>query len=67
VATAVDAIVGKDARALDRELEQHKLAPLPQISALDRGGAPDALALQCAASQGERCDGDAAVATEDND
>src|SRR5262249_37795329 len=58
----VDAIVGKDARALDDELKQHKLAPLPQISALDRGGAPDALALQCAASRGENCGDDDAEA-----
>jgi hypothetical protein len=67
VEKTVDAIVGKDARTLDDELKQHKLAPLPQISALDRGGAVDALALHCAASAGEDCGGDAAVATDEHD
>jgi hypothetical protein len=67
VEKTVDAIVGKDARTLDDELKQHKLAPLPQISALDRGAAVDALALQCAASGGENCGGDAAVATDERD
>jgi hypothetical protein len=60
-------IVGKDARALDDELKQHKLAPLPAISALDRAGEPDQLALHCAASRGEDCDGDAAAAAEERD
>jgi hypothetical protein len=67
VEKTVDAIVSKDARALDDELKQHKLAPLPQISALDRGGAADALALQCAASAGEDCGGDAAAAAAERD
>jgi hypothetical protein len=67
VEKTVDAIVGKDARALDDELKQHKLAPLPAVSALDRGGAVDALALSCAASRGEDCGGDAAVATDERD
>src|SRR5215470_13243599 len=62
----VAGLVGKDARALDDELKQHKLQPLPVISALDRTPAPDALALQCAATRGEHCgdDGVAAVAEE---
>ncbi|HMG23806.1 MAG TPA: hypothetical protein VK607_20875, partial [Kofleriaceae bacterium] len=64
---AVAALVGKDARALDDELKQHKLAPLPAISALDRAGEPDQLALHCAASRGEDCDGDAAAAAEERD
>ena len=67
VEQAVGAILGKDARGLDDELRQHKLAPLPAISALDRGGAVDALALQCAASHGEDCDGDATIATDERD
>jgi len=67
VEKTVDAIVGKDARALDDELKQHKLAPLPQLGALDRGGAVDALALHCAASAGEDCGGGAAVATDERD
>jgi len=58
VATAVDAIVGKDARALDDELKQRKLAPLPTLSALDAAPAGlDALALRCVASAGSACDG----------
>jgi hypothetical protein len=40
---------------------------LPQVSALDRAGAFDALALQCAASAGENCGGDATVATDERD
>jgi hypothetical protein len=67
----VAAIVTKDAHALDRELEQHKLAPLPALSALDRehqhDREPDALALHCAASAGANCDEDAAVATDERD
>jgi hypothetical protein len=67
VEKTVNAVLGKDARALDDELKQHKLAPLPAISALDRGGALDALALHCAASHGDDCDGDAAIATDERD
>ncbi|HMG55055.1 MAG TPA: hypothetical protein VK601_16275, partial [Kofleriaceae bacterium] len=56
----VAAIVGKDARALDDELKQHKLAPLPAISALDAGAEHelDDLALHCVASRGRDCGGD---------
>jgi len=60
----VDAIVGKDARALDDELKQHNLPPLPAISALDRIGDADQLAeaaLHCVATGGRDCDGDAAA------
>jgi hypothetical protein len=68
VEKTVDGIVGKDARSLDDELKQHKLAPLPQITELDRAAPADALALRCAASRGEDCgDEDAAVATEERD
>ena len=63
----VAGLVGKDARALDDELKQHKLQPLPAISALDRAPAPDALALQCAASQGENCGSDKGVVAEERD
>ena len=60
---AVDLIVGKDARALDDELKQHKLAPLPQISALDHGRDDrDALALHCVATGGRDCGDDATAA-----
>jgi photosystem II stability/assembly factor-like uncharacterized protein len=73
VEKAVDVIVGKDARTLDGELQQHKLAPLPALSALDRGrgqgrGEIDELALHCAASRGQDCpDDDAAAATTERD
>src|SRR5262249_11878448 len=69
VATTVDAIVGKDARALDDELKQHKLAPLPAISALDGNRALDGLALHCVATGGQQCAGDerAAAATRERD
>jgi hypothetical protein len=68
VEKTVEAIVGKDARALDDELKQHKLAPLPTLSALDPGPKLDALALHCAATSGKDCeDDDAAVATEERD
>jgi photosystem II stability/assembly factor-like uncharacterized protein len=72
VETTVDAIVRKDARALDDELKQHKLAPLPQVSALDPSPGQsdsklDALALHCVATNGEACDGDAAAAAEERD
>jgi photosystem II stability/assembly factor-like uncharacterized protein len=64
VTAAVDLIVGKDARALDDELKQHKLAPLPQISALDRGRDElDALALHCVATGGRECADDETAAT----
>jgi photosystem II stability/assembly factor-like uncharacterized protein len=68
----VETIVSKDARALDDQLKQHKLAPLPAISALDRAGraertghdALDDVALHCAASLGKDCrDGNRAAAT----
>jgi photosystem II stability/assembly factor-like uncharacterized protein len=70
VEKTVDAIVNKDARALDAELSRRKLAPLPAISALDRGETEElgALALRCAATHGQDCDdGDAAAATNQRD
>ena len=66
VEKTVDVIVTKDARALDDELKQKKLAPLPAISALDRAG-DDALAdaaMRCVATAGQDCDSDAAAAAE---
>jgi len=55
-------------------VKQHKLTPLPQVSALDPGpGANprenreiDALALHCVATNGQDCDRDAAAAEEDD-
>jgi hypothetical protein len=70
VTATVDVIVGKDARTLDDELKQHKLAPMPQISALDRGrDALDALALHCVATGGRECADDqtAAAASQERD
>jgi photosystem II stability/assembly factor-like uncharacterized protein len=48
-------IVGKDARALDDELKQHKLQPLPVLSALQPQSTVDALALHCVATGGREC------------
>jgi len=67
VEKTVDGLVTKDARALDDELKAHKLQPLPQLSALDRGEQLDALALHCAATRGEDCGSTAAVATDERD
>jgi len=66
----VDGLVTRDAHALEDELKQHKLAPLPAISALDRSDDDElgALALHCAATLGRDCgDDDAAIATDDQD
>ena len=63
----VAAIVGKDARALDDELKQRKLQPLPAISALDRAPDGDALAFQCVASRGEHCDDEDVAAAQERD
>ncbi|HEX2686729.1 MAG TPA: hypothetical protein VHN14_08925 [Kofleriaceae bacterium] len=65
----VEAILGKDARALDDELKQHKLAPLPQVSAIEPSGHElDKLALHCAATHGLECsDGAAAAASDERD
>jgi hypothetical protein len=61
-------IVTKDAHALDDELKQHKLAPLPALSALDHTATPDLYALHCAATAGQDCGADAAaVATDERD
>ena len=71
VEKTVDAIVTKDARALDDELKQHNLQPLPALSALDRAGTGDELAdaaRRCVATAGEDCgDAAAAAATDERD
>jgi hypothetical protein len=66
VEKAVELIVTKDARALDDELKQKKLAPLPALSALDRPSGDELAdtALRCIASAGQDCDGAAAAAAE---
>src|SRR6185436_11296439 len=45
VEKTVEGLITKDARALDDELKQHKLQPLPQLSALDRGEERDGRTL----------------------
>ena len=69
-------VLGKDARTLDDELKSHKLAPLPSLSALDRGGdghgdgldEPRAFAFHCTATHGQDCGSDGvAAATEERD
>jgi photosystem II stability/assembly factor-like uncharacterized protein len=61
----VEAILGKDARALDEELKNHKLESLPAVSALDRTGHDelDEVALHCVATGGQDCDDGKSAAT----
>jgi photosystem II stability/assembly factor-like uncharacterized protein len=65
----VAVIVGKDARALDDELRAKQLAPLPALTALERGGDElDDVALHCVDSRGRDCrDADTAAATRERD
>jgi photosystem II stability/assembly factor-like uncharacterized protein len=65
-ANAFEAIATKEARPLDEELKQRKLAPLPALSALAAPPAADRLALECLASRGAACgdDGDRAARAE---
>jgi photosystem II stability/assembly factor-like uncharacterized protein len=57
VETMLATLVTKDARALDGELEQHKLTPLPVIGALDPANHTelDELTLHCLATHGADC------------
>ncbi len=57
VAKDLDALVSKDVRALDGELKQHKLEPIPAISAVERDDLDD-VALRCIASRGRVCGDD---------
>jgi len=60
----VTALLSKDARALDDELKQRKLEPLPQLSALERDDDElDDVAMRCVATGGRECGEDEAVAT----
>ncbi|HEY0481962.1 MAG TPA: hypothetical protein VGD37_30800, partial [Kofleriaceae bacterium] len=54
----VDALLTRDGRGLDGELKQHKLEPLPALSALEHRGEIDEVALHCVASAGRDCRGD---------
>ncbi|MDB4956784.1 MAG: sialidase [Myxococcales bacterium] len=57
VEKTIEVIVTKDARAIDDELQKHKLTPIPVIGAVDRherAGLDDA-ALRCLASHGKDC------------
>jgi len=69
VEKTVDTIVTKDARALDGDLKQHQLQPLPAVSALERADDElDDVALHCVATQGRDCNGDdKAAATRERD
>jgi hypothetical protein len=70
VERTVEAIVTKDARALDDALKLHKLEPLPGLSAIEhrRGdGELDGIALQCAASRGQDCGTDDRAARSERD
>jgi hypothetical protein len=71
VEKTVEGLLTKDARALDDELKQRKLAPLPQLSALDRRGDEidelDAVALHCVATAGKDCGDDVAAAQDERD
>ena len=66
VSKALAEIVAKDARPLDAELQQRKLAPLPALSAAAAPPAFDRLALECLESRGAACgdDGDRAARAE---
>ncbi len=63
---ALAEIVAKDARPLDAELQQRKLAPLPALSAAAAPPAFDRLALECLESRGAACgdNGDRAARAE---
>jgi photosystem II stability/assembly factor-like uncharacterized protein len=64
-AKELDGVVAKDVRALDKELEQHKLTPIPVISEREIERPLDQAALRCVASAGRDCaPPEAAVATE---
>jgi photosystem II stability/assembly factor-like uncharacterized protein len=67
VEKTVEGLLTKDARSLDDELKQHKLEPLPQLSALERDGDDgedlDAVAWHCVATLGRECKADEAAAT----
>jgi hypothetical protein len=54
----LETLATKDARALDDELKQKKLAPLPQLSELSPSPALDKLAVQCVTTLGATCQGD---------
>jgi len=63
----VEGLLTKDARALDDDLKQHKLEPLPALSVLERAGHDDLddVTLQCMATHGKNCrDDDSAAAAE---
>jgi photosystem II stability/assembly factor-like uncharacterized protein len=55
----LETIATKDARALDDELKQKKLTPLPTLSELSQSRPLDKLAVQCVTSRGASCQSDA--------
>jgi photosystem II stability/assembly factor-like uncharacterized protein len=62
VQSALEAIATKDARALDDELKQKKLTPLPVLSELARPATLDKLAYECVESRGKECGSDGDIA-----
>jgi len=59
-----DALVAKDVRGLDAELQQHKLQPVPAVSALEHADDLDEVAIECVESRGADCGGDIKAAAE---
>ena len=64
---AFDALVAKDVRGLDAELQQHKLQPVPAVSQLDAEDGLDAVAAACVRSLGASCAADADKAATERD
>ena len=68
VGKAFDSIATKDGPALDDELKQHKLAPLPKLSALEPEASElDDVALHCVATLGKDCDAEDRAARDERD
>jgi len=61
---AFDVFVAKDVRGLDADLQQHKLQPVPAVSALARPEDLDKVAAECLESHGAVCGGDEKDAAE---
>ena len=64
---AFDALVAKDVRGLDAELQQHKLQPVPAVSQLEAEDGLDAVAAACVQSLGASCAADADKAATERD
>ena len=62
-----DALVAKDVRGLDAELQQHKLQPVPAISKLEGEDPLDDVAIECAKTLGADCGGSTDKAATERD